>query len=122
MASNTVLGYSKPVKLRTIVALVVLSLFCASPRAEALGRTPRTLLVTAFWGLAAGTIAGAITYPFHHSLKGVFVGSAVGLYTGLAVGTYYVLDHDNPGNPLRSGPLYRSQERLVGLRVPVLSF
>ncbi len=73
----------------------------ASPPAQAMDRDLHSVIVASEYGLLAGTVIGAASIAFTQDVRSLFVGSSVGLYLGIAVGIYYVLDRDNPNNPLR---------------------
>ncbi len=67
----------------------------------AIDRDVKAVLVTGTYGLVAGTAAGAISYPMTKSVRGVFIGSSIGLYLGIAAGVYYITHREDPDNPLR---------------------
>jgi len=78
---------------------------------RAMDRDVRAVLITSEYGLIAGTVVGAATLPFTQDIRGLFIGSSAGLYLGIAVGLYYVLDRENPENPLRQRqqPIFQDQ-------------
>lgn len=72
------------------------AIILAPTRAWALDRDVRRVLVAGGYGMAAGTVLGALSVPFTQNVRTMFVGTSLGLYLGLVVGVYYVLDQDNP--------------------------
>ena len=76
-----------------VAACLMLSLCLFQPRAQALDKNVRTVLVSGLYGAAAGTALGLVTYPFNHRLKTVFIGTSVGLYIGILMGFYLSLIH-----------------------------
>jgi hypothetical protein len=84
------------------VLLVTGAMALAVPTpAKAMDRNVKALLVAGSYGMVGGTLLGALSLPFTQNVRSMFVGTSLGLYLGLAVGVYYVVERDNPGNPLR---------------------
>lgn len=69
-------------------------------KSHALDHNLRTILVGAVWGAAAGTVVGLATYPLHQSIKGIFLGSSIGLYSGAGLGAFYAFNKRPEGSPL----------------------
>lgn len=81
-----------------------LSFACSKP-ALAIDRDVRSVIVAGGYGILGGTILGLASYPLTRDGRSVFIGSSVGLYLGIIAGIYYVMDRDNPENPLRAREL-----------------
>src|SRR6186713_649496 len=60
--------------------------FLSSLQAQAMSPTVKRILYAGIVGAAAGTVVGLATYPLHGEVKGIFLGTSVGLYTGLGIG------------------------------------
>lgn len=83
--------------------IVVLAVAVAALRpipARALDRDVKAVILTSLYGAVAGTVLGAASYPFSQSVRGIFMGTSIGLYLGAAAGTYHVYHRDDPENPL----------------------
>src|SRR5262249_45717932 len=85
-------------RLPLLVACLCSGLGSSHP-ARAMSRDVGSVLKKGAYGLAAGTVAGALSLPATHSANSVAIGAAVGLYAGIAVGMYGVLNHDDGGDP-----------------------
>jgi|GEM_PF-3432389 len=86
--------------------LLIASIFAAgtalqSRCAYAINRDVHSVIVASEYGLLAGTVVGAAAIAFTQDIRSLFIGSSMGLYLGIAVGVYYIIDRDNPDNPLR---------------------
>lgn len=98
--------------------VIILSLTVLSPRpAEAISKDVRTVFVTSFYGLLAGTGLGLIALPSAGGgIRTVFIGSSIGLYLGIAIGIYHNQSRNDPQNPLSYGQHSFSVENPYGLR------
>ncbi len=83
-------------------AVCVILFFLSMPTLEcrAMDRDVRTVLTVGLYGIAAGTLLGALAFPATQDVKSIFLGSSVGLYLGLIVGSYHVHHRNDPQNPL----------------------
>lgn len=68
--------------------------------AFSMDRDVRTVLTAGIYGTGAGTILGMATLPFAQKVRGVFIGSSIGMYLGIATGIYIVTNRNNPDNPI----------------------
>ncbi len=68
----------------------------------AMSRDVRTVLTVGLYGIAAGSLLGALALPATQDVKSIFIGSSVGLYLGLIIGIYHVNHRDDPQNPLNA--------------------
>lgn len=66
-------------------------------------RDVRSVLRTSAYGALAGTALGVVSLPATKSVRGVFIGTSLGLYLGIAIGIYHITHRDDPGNPLNRG-------------------
>lgn len=97
------LGLRRSRTAATLVLVFALAFGPAAPRAAAMDRDVRTVLVAGEYGLLGGTLLGLATVPFNQDSRAIFIGSSVGLYLGLAVGLYYVFQRESANALVRSG-------------------
>src|SRR5687767_13102576 len=83
-----------------IIFLFLATLF-APQKSYALDTNVRTVIVAGIYGTLIGTGMGLISYPFTKNVRGIFVGSSIGLYLGIIAGIYHIEHREDPGNPLR---------------------
>ncbi len=83
-----------------VCVFLLLGSAVASKKANALDRDVRAVMLISVYGMAGGTALGLISLPSHQSLRGVFMGTSVGLYVGILIGLYFIHNRDDPQNPL----------------------
>jgi len=123
-----------PLGLALSLSLAMVLGLAVPTRAHAeLPRDVKAVLTTSLYGLVGGTVMGVASYPLTGDPKSIFVGSSLGLYLGIGVGIYYILNRDDPNNPLVTPPppgaipLEKSEvgtetPPLILVKVPVLRF
>ncbi len=94
-------GYFKGFCLKSFLSALLVFQFLQPIQARAMDQDVRAVLVAGTYGLGAGTLLGIASYPFTNKVRGIFVGSSIGLYLGLIMGAYYISNRYDPGNPLR---------------------
>ncbi len=80
--------------------MLSLSLAWNPPCAHALDKNIQRVLILGGYGLAAGTLVGAITIPLTQDVRSMFIGSSVGMYLGAVVGIFYVFTRTDKDNPI----------------------
>lgn len=87
---------------RWTISLLVAGAFSLSSvrSAHAIDRDLNSIIITSEYGMLAGTVVGCATLPFTQDARAIFIGTSAGLYLGIAVGIYFVLNRNNPDNPL----------------------
>ena len=85
---------------KVLAGLLIAGFALSASDAKALNRDVRAVFITSTYGLVAGTIVGAAIAPINKDARSIFIGSSVGLYLGIATGVYYILNRDDPENPL----------------------
>lgn len=95
-----------------IVALLIALTFHPRP-ALAMSADVRTVLLSSLYGLVGGTALGAVAYPVHQSVRGIFICSSIGMYLGAATGIYLVHNWDEFEGEMRRGSNQATEPRWV---------
>jgi hypothetical protein len=106
---------------RAAALAVLIGVFslATAPRSQAMSPDVKSVMIGGVYGIAVGTGLGLLALPGTRSVRGIFMGSSIGLYLGMVAGYYHSRNRDNPQNPLRVGLLMDSETsmRPAGLAV-----
>ncbi len=86
------------------LGVLITSWLARAPKAYALDRDVKAILITSTYGMVAGTALGLAAFPMTKSTRMILVGSSIGLYLGIAVGVYFIQNRNSPDNPFGQPP------------------